>query len=139
MEYVNEPAERVEAQLRERGATVRREPYVPRGRSLLSDFVGFLRTPDAGSTVTLYEDDEGLVRYYTVARPDAEVAGLRTQVDRLSETASALEQRVLPALEQKVAKLPQLEAKLEELSGLERKVGQLDNLRVRVERLERPG
>jgi hypothetical protein len=159
MEYVNEPADRVEAQLAERGMTVRREPYSPRGRSLLSDFVGFLRTPDPGSTVTLFEDGEGLVRYYTVARPDPEVEQIRTQVEELRETAQALEparlERIerrlaavdelevkveaLPKLEERVAALPELEARVEQLAGLATKVTQLDTLRTRVEKLERPG
>jgi hypothetical protein len=158
MEFVNEPAERVEAQLSGQGITVRREEYSPRNRSLLSDFVGFLRTPKPGSTVTLFEDDEGRVRYYTVARPDPEVEQLKTRVEQLSEATVALEparlerieQRLaavdaleakveaLPELEAKVAALPQLEAKVAELSGLERKVTQLDTLRTRVEKLERP-
>lgn len=158
MEYVNEPADRVEAQLTERGVTVRREPYNPRSRSLLSDLVGFLRTPDPGSTVTLFEDDEGQVRYYTVGRPDPEVAQIRTEVAQLQEVTKALEParlehierrlakvdeleskvEALPELEERVKALPQLEARVEELSGLETKVTQLDTLRTRVERLERP-
>lgn len=158
MEYVNEPAERVEAQLTARGVTVKREPYNPGSRSLLSDFVGFLRTPGAGSEVTLFEDDEGTVRYYTVARPDPEVAQIRTDVAQLQEATKALEParleqiekrlaavdaleakvEALPALEERVKALPQLEARVEELSGLETTVGQLETLRTRVERLEKP-
>jgi hypothetical protein len=158
MEYVNEPADRVEGQLAERGVTVKREPYSPGARSLLSDFVGFLRTPDAGSTVTLFEDDEGKVRYYTVARPDPEVEQIRTQVEALRETAQALEParleriesrlaavdeletkvKALPQLEERVAALPGLEAKVEQLAGLEAKVSQVEALRKRVETLERP-
>lgn len=158
MEYVNEPAERVEATLAARGVTVVREPYNPGSRSLFSDFVGFLRTPDAGSTVTLFEDDEGTVRYYTVARPDPEVEQIRTDVAQLRETTKALEparleqieQRLaavdaleekvatLPELEERVRAVPQLQARVEELSTLDAKVGQLDALRTRVERLEKP-
>ena len=158
MEYVNEPADRVEAQLGERGVTVRREPYSPRGRSLLSDFVGFLRTPDPGSTVTLFEDDEGKVRYYTVTRPDPEMEQIRTQVEELRETAQALEparlERIesrlaavdaleakveaLPQLEERIAALPALEAKVEQLAVLEAKVTQVDALQTRLEKLERP-
>ena len=158
MEYVNEPAARVEEQLTARGVTVAREPYNPGSRSLFSDFVGFLRTPDAGSTVTLFEDDEGTVRYYTVARPDPEVAQIRTDVTVLQEATKALEPariehiekrlaavdaleakvEALPELEARVKALPQLEARVEELSGLETRVVQLDQLRTRVERLEKP-
>ena len=158
MEYVNEPAERVEAQLTARGVTVAREPYNPGSRSLFSDFVGFLRTPDAGSTVTLFEDDEGMVRYYTVARTDPEIAQIRTDVTDLQETTKAIEParlehierrlaavdeleakvETLPELQERVKALPQLEARVDELSGLDAKVGQLDALRTRVERLEKP-
>lgn len=158
MEYVNEPAERVEAQLAARGVTVVREPYNPGSRSLFSDFVGFLRTPDAGSTVTLFEDDEGTVRYYTVARTDPDIAQIRTDVTQLQEATKAIEParlehiekrlaavdaleakvEALPELEERVKALPQLEARVEELSGLDAKVGQLDALRTRVERLEKP-
>jgi hypothetical protein len=158
MEYVNEPAQRVEEQLSARGVTVVREPYNPGSRSLFSDFVGFLRTPDAGSTVTLFEDDEGTVRYYTVARPDPEVAQIRTDVAQLQETTKALEParlehiekrlaavdaleakvEALPELEERVKALPQLEARVEELSALDAKFGQLDALRTRIDRLERP-
>ena len=158
MEFVDEPADRVEAQLTGQGITVLREEYSPRSRSLFSDFVGFLRTPKAGSTVTLFEDDAGRVRYYTVARPDPEVEQLKTRVEQLSEATVALEparlerieQRLeavdaleakveaLPELQAKVAALPQLEAKVAQLSGLERKVSQFDTLQSRIEKLERP-
>lgn len=158
MEFVNEPAERVEAQLSGQGITVRREEYSPRNRSLLSDFVGFLRTPKPGSTVTLFEDDEGKVRYYTVTRPDPEMEQIRTQVEELRETAQALEparlERIesrlaavdaleakveaLPQLEERIAALPALEAKVEQLAVLEAKVTQVDALQTRLEKLERP-
>ena len=68
MEYVNEPAERVEAELTARGVTVPREPYNPRSRSLFSDFVGFLRTPEPGQQGDAVRGREGPVRYYTVAQ-----------------------------------------------------------------------
>ena len=114
----NEPADRVEAQLTERGVTVRREPYNPRSRSLLSDLVGF-RTPDPGSTVTLFEDDEGQVRYYTVGRPDPEVAQIRTEVAQLQEVTKALEPARLEHIERRLAKVDELESKVEALPELE--------------------
>jgi hypothetical protein len=158
MEYVNEPADRVELQLEERGVTVQREPYDPRSRSLLSDLVGFLRTPGPGSTVTLFEDGEGRVRYYTVARASPELDQIRTQVEELRATTGALEParlehierrlaavdeleakvEALPHLEERIAALPDLEARVEKLAGLETKVTQLDALQTRVDRLERP-
>lgn len=155
MEFVDEPAERVESQLAERGITVRREPYDPRNRSLFSDFLGFLRSPSAGSTVTLFEDEEGKVRYYTVARPDPEVETLRTRVEELSQATGALEparlerieqrlaavdvleQKVeaIPTIEQKLEALPALEARLEALPALEAKVEALPALEAKVEGL----
>lgn len=159
MKFVNEPAERVETELREQGATVRRERYNPRNRSLVSDFVGFLRAPTAGSTVTLFEDDDGRVRYYTVSRGDAEVDELRTRVEELSRAPAGavdtarldrieerlgridtLERKVeaIPKLEQAVDRLPDLESRIETLTKLESSVDSIDALRTRVERLERP-
>jgi hypothetical protein len=142
MEFVDEPAGRVESQLTERGITVRREPYEPRNRSLLSDFVGFLRSPKPGSTVTLFEDDDGKVRYYTVARSDPEVETLKARVEELTEASAALEparlERIerrlaaVDALEAKVKGLPELEAKVAALPELERKVAALPELEAKV-------
>ena len=84
MKIVNEPAEQVEAELRNDDIQVVPEPYDPGSRNLLSDFVGFLRSPSPGSRVTLFEDERGRVRYYTVAQADPEVAELRTQVADLT-------------------------------------------------------
>lgn len=128
MEFVDEPAGRVESQLTERGITVRREPYEPRNRSLLSDFVGFLRSPKPGSTVTLFEDDDGKVRYYTVARPDPEVEALKTRVERLGEATEALEPARLARIEQRLAAVDALEAKVQALPELEAKIAALPEL-----------
>ena len=157
MRFVDEPAERVQAELEKQGATVRREPYNPRNRSLVADFVGFLREPDAGSTVTLFEDDDGRVRYYTVSRSEPEVEQLRARVDELSAATKpdtgrldrieerlarvdALEQKVeaIPKLQQAVDRLPDLEGRVDTLAKLEGRVDKLDALRDRVTRLERP-
>jgi hypothetical protein len=143
MEFVDEPAGRVESQLTERGITVRREPYEPRNRSLLSDFVGFLRSPKPGSTVTLFEDDEGKVRYYTVERrPDPEVEALKTRVEELTAATGAVEPERLErierrlaavdALEERVKALPELERKVAALPELERKVAALPELEAKV-------
>jgi hypothetical protein len=135
MEFVDEPAERVESQLSERGITVRREPYDPRSRSLLSDFVGFLRSPKPGSTVTLFEDEDGKVRYYTVARPDLEVETLKTRVEELTEATAALEPARLERIEQRLAAVDELEEKVQALPALERRLEALPALEARLEAL----
>jgi hypothetical protein len=157
MSIVDEPADRVSGELTARGVLVQRRPYDPKSRpSLLSDFLGFLRSPEPGSSVTLFEDDDGRVRYYTVTVPDPELEGLRARLDQLQPTLDAsrldaLEAKVavvdelkasverLPALEAEVTRVRELETKLERLPALERQVVDIGNLRTRLERLERPG
>lgn len=126
MRFIDEPAERVESQLRDEEVKVRREPYNPRNRSLLSDFVGFLRTPDAGSTVTLFEDDEGRVRYYTVERPDPEVEKLRERLDELGRRQPA------PAEDDR---LKRIEERLDRVAELEARVGRIQEKAAAVDRL----
>ena len=164
MSIVDEPAERVAGELTQRGVLVQRKPYDPKARpSLLSDFLGFLRSPEPGSSVTLFEDDDGRVRYYTVTVTDPEVEGLRQRLEQLEPAVdpgrlqrleagvarvAALEAKVaevdatvarLPELEAQVTKVQELETKIERLPVLERQLGDLGTLRTRVERLERPG
>jgi hypothetical protein len=167
MTIVDEPAERVAGELTERGVLVQRKPYDPKSRpSLLSDFLGFLRSPEPGSSVTLFEDDDGKVRYYTVNTPDPELEGLRERLDQLEPAVDpdrldrieagvarvdALEAKVaevdvlkatverIPALEAEVTKVRELETKVERLPTLERQLEDMGNLRTRLERLERPG
>jgi hypothetical protein len=167
MSIVDEPAERVAGELTQRGVLVQRKPYDPKARpSLLSDFLGFLRSPEPGSSVTLFEDDDGRVRYYTVTVPDPEVEGLRQRLEQLEPAVDpgrlqrleagvarveALEAKVaevdglkatvarLPELEAQVTKVQELETKIERLPALERQLGDLGTLRTRLERLERPG
>jgi hypothetical protein len=167
MSIVDEPAERVAGELTARGVLVQRRPYDPKSRpSLLSDFLGFLRSPEPGSSVTLFEDDDGRVRYYTVAVPDPELEGLRQRLDQIEPAVDpgrldrleagvarvqALEAKVaevdelrvsverIPALEAEVTKVRELETKVERLPALERELGDIGNLRTRLERLERPG
>jgi hypothetical protein len=159
MKIVNELAVQVEAALRKDEIQVVREPYDPGSRNLLSDFVGFLRSPSLGSTVTLFEDDSGRVRYYTVAQVSPELAELRTQVADLTQAGGQelptqrldqLEKRLkkVEALDAKMAKveelaliaerLPEVEAKVDAMPDLEAKIGELGELRTRLERLERP-
>jgi hypothetical protein len=150
MQFVDEPAERVAAQLSEQGATVRREPYNPRNRSLVNDLVGFLRKPAPGSTVTLFEDDEGRVRYYTVARGDPEIEALKARIEKLSPPEGGgieparidlIEKRLarVDALEERVAAIQTLEAKVaavERLPELEKRVESLAKLEPKVSALE---
>ena len=167
MSIVDEPAERVAGELAQRGVLVQRKQYDPKARpSLLSDFLGFLRSPEPGSSVTLFEDDDGRVRYYTVTVPDPEVEGLRQRLEQLEPAVDpgrlqrleagvarveALEAKVaevdelkatvarLPEFEAQVTKVQELETKIERLPVLERQLGDLGTLRTRLERLERPG
>lgn len=137
MSIVDQPAERVAEELTARGIVVQRQPYDPKSRpSLLSDFLGFLRTPEPGSSVTLFEDGDGMVRYYTVTVPDPELVGLR---ERLARIEPAVDPGRLDRLEAKVAEVDQLKASVERLPALERQLGDIGNLRTRLERLERPG
>ncbi len=126
MKIVNEPAEQVEAELRNDDIQVVREPYDPGSRNLLSDFVGFLRSPSPGSRVTLFEDDRGRVRYYTVAQADPEVAELRTQVADLARAGD----QELPA-----QRLDQIETRLEKVEALDTKLAKVDELAVIADRL----
>ncbi len=164
MSIVDEPAERVAVDLTARGILVQRKPYDPKSRpSLLSDFMGFLRSPEPGSAVTLFEDDDGRVRYYTVAVPDPEFEGLRQRVEQLEPAVDperlrrleagvarveALEAKVaavdatverIPALEAEVTKVRELETKVERLPELERQLVDIGTIRTRLDRLERPG
>src|SRR5215216_4057050 len=169
MKIVDEPAAEVETQLEGRGIEVRREQYDPKSRNLVSDFFRFLREPDPGDTVTLWEDERGRVRYYTAERVDPQIAALQAQVSELSapdatvlqprfdqidaklSRLDALEARVakVDALEARVAKVDELERKVanverlsaavEKLPELETRVTELDRLSTRVTRLERPG
>lgn len=157
MSIVDQPAERVAEELTARGIVVQRKPYDPKSRpSLLSDLLGFLRTPEPGSSVTLFEDGDGMVRYYTVTVPDPELEGLRERLARIEPAADPgrlqrLEAKVaevdtlkatvdrIPALEAEVTKVRELETKVERLPALERQLGDIGNLRTRLERLERPG
>jgi hypothetical protein len=148
MRFIDEPAERVESQLRDEEVKVKREPYNPRSRSLLSDFVGFLRTPDPGSTVTLFEDDDGRVRYYTVERPDPEVEKLRERLDELGrrepgppedDRLKRIEDRLerMAELEARVAKLPDLEERVKKIQVLEERVGRIQVLEEKVAAVDR--
>lgn len=149
MKIVNESAEQIEAELRKDEIQVTREPYDPRSRSsLLSDLVGFLRSPSPGSSVTLFEDESGRVRYYTVAHTNPEIAELKTQIADLTKAggelpAKRLDQiekrlRNVEAFEPKLAKVDELAAIAERLPEVEAKVDQLGELRTRLDRLEKP-
>jgi hypothetical protein len=153
MTIVDEPAERVAGELTARGVLVQRKPYDPKSRpSLLSDFLGFLRSPEPGSSVTLFEDDDGKVRYYTVSVPDPELEGLRQRLDQLEPAVDpgrldrieadvarvdALEAKVaeVDVLKATVERIPALEAEVTKVRELETKVAQVDRLAAEVEKL----
>ena len=114
---VDRPIEDVEARLIERGVRVLRGADEPDDLgALLGNVFGLLRTPRPGDEVTLHED-EGRVSYMSVARPsarrmtgdipadveelaravearDAEVAALRTEVERLQTSQATAPARV---------------------------------------------
>jgi len=146
MKIVDEPAAEVETQLKGRGIEVRREQYDPKSRNLVSDFFRFLREPDPGDTVTLWEDERGRVRYYTAERVDPQIAALQAQVSELSAPdATVLQPRFdqidaklsrLDALEARVAKVDALEARVAKVDELERKVAQVDELHAKVQRVD---
>ncbi len=94
MKITDEPASEVEAQLKQRRIEVRREQYDPKSRNLVADFFRFLRDPEPGDTVTLWEDERGRVRYYTAERVDPQIAALQERVSELSAPdATVLEPR----------------------------------------------
>jgi len=150
MKIVDEPAGEVEAQLRERQVEVRREAYDPKSRSLVSDFLGFLREPASGDTVTLWEDERGRVRYYTVERIDPQIAALNERVEGLARPdAAVLEPLLQPRLaqinaklarldelEQKVAGVDELHAKVAAVDELRQKVAAFDELRTKVQKVD---
>jgi hypothetical protein len=136
VKIVDEPAESVESLLRDDGIEVRREPYDPASRSLVSDFVGFLRSPKPGSTVILFEDENGRVRYYTVARTDPEVAALKAQIQELTRPGeSELPTIRLDRIEKRLERLDAVEAKVAKVDVLEAKVAKVDELAAAAERL----
>lgn len=146
MKIVDEPAEQVEAELRKDEIEVSREPYDPGSRNLLSDFVGFMRSPSPGSRVTLFEDGRGRVRYYAVTPVDPEVARLRTQVAELTRRGEhelptlrleRIEKQLerVDALAAKLVKVDALAAVTERVPALEAKVAKIDELATMAEKL----
>ena len=139
---VDRPIEDVEARLIERGVRVLRGADEPDDLgALLGNVFGLLRTPRPGDEVTLHED-EGRVSYMSVARPsarrmtgdipadveelaravearDAEVAALRTEVERLQTSQATAPARVDDA------RVTALETELKQLRGLRDQVTSL--------------
>jgi hypothetical protein len=150
MKIVDEPAADIETQLKQRGIEVRREQYDPKSRNLVSDFFRFLREPDPGDTVTLWEDERGRVRYYTAERVDPQIAALQAQVSELrAPDATVLEPLLEPrlaqidaklsrldALEARVAKVDALEARVAKVDELEQKVAGVDELHAKVQQVD---
>jgi hypothetical protein len=146
MKIVDEPAAEVAQRLAEQGIEVERAPYDPKSRNLFSDFVRFLRDPAPGDAVTLWEDERGRVRYFTVQRRDPEVAALKVQVAELSRPDPAvLEPRFaevdaklarLDELERRVAVIPELQEKAARVDELERHVAAIPQLQAQVARVD---
>ena len=157
MEYVNEPADRVEAQL----CGARRHRAARAVQPTLPEPALRLRRLPARPTRGARSRSSRTTRARCGTTPSAPRPGGGadpTQVEELRETAKALEparlERIesrlakvdeleakveaLPQLEERIAALPVLEAKVEAVGGLEAKVTQVDALRRRVETLERP-
>ena len=136
MKIVDEPAADVETQLKERGIEVRREQYDPKSRNLVSDFFRFLREPDPGDTVTLWEDERGRVRYYTAERVDPQIAALQTQVSQLSAPDATVLQPRFDQIDAKLSRLDALEARVAKVDALEQKVAEVDELHAKVQRVD---
>ena len=136
IKIVDEPAADVETQLKERGIEVRREQYDPKSRNLVSDFFRFLREPDPGDTVTLWEDERGRVRYYTAERVDPQIAALQTQVSQLSAPDATVLQPRFDQIDAKLSRLDALEARVAKVDELERKVAEVDELHAKVQRVD---
>ncbi len=137
---VDEPAAEIEPQLRERGIEVRREPYDPKSRNLVTDFFRFLREPDGGDTVTLFEDERGRVRYYTVERVDPEIAQLNARIADLSRVDPQVLEPRLEELERRAAVVDELQDKTGGVDGIATKLARIDALEARaakVDQLER--
>ena len=97
---MNQPIERSEALLRERGVEVERTTYDPSSTpNLTAKLAGFFRTPTPGTKVTLYEEN-GRVRYYSVAdqATATEAAQLRGEVETLKAELARLQQTHLEAV-----------------------------------------
>jgi hypothetical protein len=97
---VNQPVERTEALMRERGVEVERATYDPANTpNLTANLAGFFRTPAPGTKVTLYEEG-GRVRYYSVSdrATAAEAVHLRGEVNTLKAELSHVQQTHLEAI-----------------------------------------
>src|SRR6266545_5768184 len=136
MKIVDEPAGDIEIQLRERGIEVRREQYDPKSRNLVTDFFRFLREPESGDTVTLWEDERGRVRYYTAERVDPQLAALQQRVSELSAPDPKLLEPRLDAIDAKLARLDELEQKVATVDELHAKVAAVDELQVKVQQVD---
>ncbi len=118
---VGQPVDKVEANLKAAGVTVTRATYDPAiATDLPSGIVGVFRAPQAGSKVTVYEQD-GVVRYYAVAPTDSSTE-LRAQINTLSTALQAREADVkalrtdLDASQQKIAQLSGVQQQVTTLS-----------------------
>ena len=135
MKLVDEPAAELEPRLREQGIEVRREPYDPKSRSLVADFFRFLRDPEPGDTVTLWEDENGRVRYFTVQRVDPQLAELQARVAKIDQGDPAVIEPRFEAIEAKLSRIDALESQVAKVDALEAKVAKVDELATQVDKL----
>lgn len=136
MKIVDEPAAEIEAQLRERGSDVSRRPYDPKSRNLVTDFFHFLRDPESGDTVTLFEDDRGRVRYYTVERVDPQIAQLNDRVAALDRVDPQVLEPRLDEIEAKLTRVDELRAKTAGIDEIETRLTRVERLEARVAKVE---
>ncbi len=70
-DLVGQPADRAAELLADRGLAVRRAPLTGAAAGALVDVGSLLRRPGVGDEVTLFEDETGAVRHFTVTRATA--------------------------------------------------------------------
>jgi hypothetical protein len=89
-DLVGQPADRAAELLADRGLAVRRAPLTGAAAGALVDVGSLLRRPGVGDEVTLFEDETGAVRHFTVTRATAAGPVLARPAD-LSHRLATLE------------------------------------------------
>jgi hypothetical protein len=124
---VEQPTERVATLLRERGVEVERAPYNPAAQAdLAASLASFLKTPAAGSKVTLYEET-GQVRYYSVVEPREapEAVKLRGDVESLKAELTRVQQAHREEITMREREIAALRGSVDALRGDLSVVGEL--------------